>query len=330
MSIRKIVWCVVGISLLSGISLAAPTLLQQANPKLAIPLGSQALCARYSGLPPQWGHDRLAGMVHVKAGEFLEGTNLGYEDERPEVSVKVKGFWIDQTEVTVAQFAAFVKATGYVTEAEREGGAVVFRKPGKEELETKAYSWWAFTKGADWRHPAGPGSSPSDNRPVTLVTLADAQAYAHWLGRTLPTEAQWEYAAKAGRQGAELEKEPRDAAGKPIANFWQGEFPAVNSAEDGHVGLAPVGCYAANDFQLYDMVGNAWEQTRDPFTGPHLPFSSAAAPAEDARANRPMVIKGGSHLCGKDFCVRFRASAREAHEANLAVSHIGFRTVAEN
>jgi formylglycine-generating enzyme required for sulfatase activity len=296
------------------------------SPALAL-LGSPELCAKYSGLPSQWGSNSRAGMVHLNGGEFTLGTILGYEEERQEVKTQVKGFWLDQTEVTVAQFGAFVKATGYVTEAEREGGGVVFRKPSAEEMNQRAYAWWGYLKGADWRHPKGKDSSSIDNQPVTLVTLADALAYAKWLGRDLPTEAEWEYAAKAGQQGANLEKEPRDSTGKPTANFWQGVFPTTNTREDGHEGLAPVGCYVANEFKIYDLLGNVWEQTKDIYTESHeLPLKQVAA-ANGAKPDQPMVVKGGSHLCGRDFCVRYRPSAREAHEANLPVSHIGFRTV---
>lgn len=296
-------------------------------------LGSKDRCGQYIGLPAHWGQDARAGMVHLPGGDFVLGTQHGYDDERQEVHTKVSGFWIDQTEVTVAQFESFVKATGYVTEAEKQGSAAVFKKPTPEELNARDYAWWTEIKGADWRHPTGPGSTADANKPVTLVTLADAKAYANWLGRELPTEAQWEFAAKAGRQGASLEKEPRDKQGKPTANFWQGPFPSINTGEDGFLGLAPVGCFAANGFQLYDMVGNAWEQTKDPYVGPHEPPASivklSVPPAASANPalNQAMVIKGGSHLCGRDFCVRYRPSAREAHEANLPTSHIGFRTV---
>ena len=143
----------------------------------------------------------------------------------------------------------------------------------------------------------------------------------------MPTEAEWEYAAKAGHNGAKLEKEPRDANGKPLANFWQGTFPTLNNREDGYLGLAPVGCFAANDFKLYDMIGNAWEQTRDVYTESHQLPAVAYASQPNIIPNQAMVVKGGSHLCGRDFCVRYRPSAREAHEANLPIAHIGFRTV---
>jgi formylglycine-generating enzyme required for sulfatase activity len=298
----------------------------------AAPLGSEAQCARYAGLPAGWGSDAHAGMVHIGAGSFLFGSEHGYPDERPAAQRKTRigGFWMDQTEVTVAQFAAFVQATGYVTEAERQGGAVVFHQPGAEELQQRPYAWWRFVKGADWRHPEGPGSAAADrsNRPVTLVTEADALAYARWLGRDLPTEAEWEYAGKAGRNGPGLDAAPVDVQGKPLANYWQGMFPVYDAKADGHDGLAPVGCYAPNPFQLFDMIGNAWEWTRDPYTGARQPHANGDTAAVAARsANQPMVIKGGSFLCSPDYCVRYRASARESQERDLAASHIGFRTV---
>ena len=290
-------------------------------------LGSAQQCAEYSGLPAQWSKDAHAGMVYLTGGGFTLGTNLGYAEERQEVQTQLDGFWIDQTEVTVGQFATFVKATGYVSEAEREGGGVVFHTPSAAELEQHAYAWWRYQAGADWRHPdAGLNPAP-DNHPVTLVTLNDALAYAHWLGRDLPTEVEWEYAAKYANQGKNQEQEPRDHQGKPLANFWQGRFPQHNNQEDGHAGLAPVGCYPANPAQLYDMIGNAWEQTKDIYTAAH---QSPPPPIFSGNAIKPaqaMVVKGGSHLCSRDFCVRYRPSAREAHEANLPIAHIGFRTV---
>lgn len=300
-------------------------------------LGSESACAGYSGLPRGWGGDRRAGMVPVAAGSFTFGSERGYSDERPAApgKVRVAGFWIDQTEVTVAQFAAFVQATGYVTDAERQGGAVVFHVPGEEELQSRPMAWWRFVDGASWRHPQGPQSAaPPPNLPVTLVTQADAFAFAHWLGRDLPTEAEWEYAAKAGRDDMQLDAAPSDAQGKPAANYWQGIFPVFDSAADGHHGLAPVGCYAANPFHLYDTIGNAWEWTRDAYTGPRQPHANgdaaAALPARVRQAgahNQPMVIKGGSFLCSPDYCVRYRAAAREAQEADLGAGHVGFRTV---
>jgi len=299
--------------LISQVGLAAET----------IALGNEAACKTYSGLPRQWGTEPRAGMVFLPGGEFTLGTHLGYEEEREAVKHQVRGFWIDQTEVTVAQFAAFVQATGYISEAEREGGGVIFHSPSAAEMRQRPYAWWRYQKGANWRHPDGSERWAAANHPVTLVTLHDAQAYAAWLGRDLPSEAEWEFAAKFANPTDHQEHEPRDQQGKPLANFWQGSFPQQNSQEDGHAGLAPVGCYPANAAKLFDMIGNAWEQTGDVYTPSH---QSPALLANDNPA-QAMVVKGGSHLCGRDFCVRYRPSAREAHEANLPIAHIGFRTV---
>jgi len=297
-------------------------------------LGDEALCQAYAGLPPAWRTDPHAGMVRLAAGAFTFGSDRGYPDERPagHATVHQAAFWIDQTEVTIAQFKAFVTATGYVTEAEREGGAVVFRQPTAAQMDERPYAWWTYVKGADWRHPGGPASDISglDHFPVTFVTRADALAYARWLGRDLPTEAEWEFAAKAGRTDAALDEAPRDAAGRPTANYWQGSFPAVDAAQDGHAGLAPVGCYAANAWGLHDTIGNVWEWTNDAYAGPHqahLNGDTAAVAAPFHAHDQPFVIKGGSFLCSPDFCVRYRASAREQQEADLATAHIGFRTV---
>jgi sulfatase modifying factor 1 len=306
--------------------------------RTALPaLGTEAACGAYRGLPQGFGTDPHAGMVQIAGGSFTFGSDRGYPDERPAApgKVRVAGFWIDQTEVTVAQFGAFVAATGYVTDAERQGGAVVFHVPSDDELARRPLAWWSFVKGADWRRPRGPDSqAPAGNLPVTLVTQADALAYARWLGRDLPTEAEWEYAGKAGRDGPDLDTAPRDAQGKPSANYWQGMFPTYDAASDGHPGLAPVGCYAANPFKLYDMIGNAWEWTRDPYTGPRQPHANGdtAAVAQAAghapgRAAQTVVIKGGSFLCSPDYCVRYRAAAREAQEADLGAGHVGFRTI---
>ena len=326
--------------LLAGAA-CVPALLRASASQPLPALGTEARCEAYAGLPPRWREDARAGMVRVPSGSFQFGSTRGYPDERPAATtpLPMKGFWIDQTEVTVAQFASFVKASGYVTEAERQGGAVVFHQPDDKELGSRPYAWWTFVSGADWRHPGGPGSvvAPGQqNLPVTFVTEADALAYARWLGRDLPTEQEWEYAGKAGREGPELDTAPRGADGRPTANYWQGAFPAFDAKEDGHAGLAPVGCYAANAWGLHDMIGNVWEWTRDGYSGPHqshMNGDTAAAAAQTApagtalRTDRPMVIKGGSYLCSPDFCVRYRASARESQEADLATAHIGFRTV---
>lgn len=302
-------------------------------------LGSAQRCAAYSGLPAGWGKSRTAGMARVTGGEFVPGTTLGYPDERPAGKARVGSFWIDRTEVTVAQFAAFVQATGYVTEAERQGAAVVFHKPTEAELGQRPYAWWTMVTGANWRHPEGPDAANPhgydhrrDNQPVTLVTQADASAYANWLGHDLPTEDEWEFAAKAGRSDAGLETAPQTADGTPTANYWQGVFPVLNTSRDGFAGLAPVGCYTANALGLFDMIANAWEWTGDAYTGPRQSHANGdtAVVAAASRSRKPAassVIKGGSFLCAPDFCVRYRASARESAESDLPTSHIGFRTV---
>lgn len=287
-------------------------------------------CVVPTGLPEGWGHDAHAGMVRVPGGAFVPGTTRGYADERPRARVAVAPFWMDRTEVTNAQFAAFVEATGYVTEAERAGGSAVFRRPpGGPRL---AYDWWTLVRGASWRHPEGPGTGLRGRQahPVVHVTVADAQEYARWLGRALPTEAQWESAARGAVDGEPVDVAPRDGAGRPLANFWQGEFPAHDTVEDGHAGPAPVACYPPDRLGLFDMIGNVWEWTRDPYLAAgddagacHTP----RAPTGDAPPRR-LVIKGGSFLCSPDFCARYRAAARQPQEAHVSTAHIGFRTVA--
>lgn len=171
------------------------------------------------------------------------------------------------------------------------------------------------------------------NEPVVLVTHADAMAYARWLGRDLPSEAEWEYAAQGGGSAEQIEREPRDARGHPTANYWQGMFPDLNTNEDGYAALAPVGCFDANGYGLYDVIGNVWELTRDRFAGPHQPHGNGdpalsirqagAAP----RRGEQVVIKGGSFLCARSYCLRYRTTARQPQEADMSTSHVGFRTV---
>jgi sulfatase modifying factor 1 len=283
------------------------------------PLGTRAQCAAYAGVPAGWGSDAHAGMVHVAGGAFELGSERGYAEERPLASREVAPFWIDRTEVTNAQFASFVKATGYVTAAERGGdGAVVFREPAPTEVPAPN-SWWHLQPGADWKHPDG-AATHIDGRahePAVDLTYADALAYARWLGRALPDELQWEFAAKAGRANEVADRDVRDGGG---ANFWQGLFPYHDAAVDGFDRRAPVGCYAANALGLHDMVGNVWEWTADLWTDAHAP---GAAPVKDRQ-----VIKGGSFLCADNYCARARASSRQGQESDLPAAHVGFRTIA--
>lgn len=321
---------------------------------------SPPLCDAYDGVPPgfaaaQDGKANRAGLVAIAGGRFRMGSNDGYPEERMVHAVRVAAFSIDRHEVTNAQFARFVQATGYVTRAERAPqaadfpgvaperlvpGSAVFVPPRKGEHLRGAYAWWQWVAGADWRHPAGPGTDlrGRGNHPVVQVAYEDAQAYARWLGRELPTEAQWEYAARGGLDGATYAwgNTPETQA-RPMANTWQGRFPFTDQGTDGRKGSAPVGCYAANGYGLLDVVGNAWEWTRDAYQGPHaagavenpmaVSFGTASTAVPASSAGPARVIKGGSFLCAPDFCVRYRPSSRQPQDAGLGAMHVGFRTV---
>ncbi|MCW5660282.1 MAG: formylglycine-generating enzyme family protein [Burkholderiaceae bacterium] len=292
------------------------------------------LCRTDRGMPDGFGRSRAAGMIRVPEGAVRLGSRGGYPDEAPSgEAVRVDAFWMDRTEVTNAQFAEFVNATGYTTQAEREGAAAVFRAQSVA-ASARPSPWWVWLKGANWRLPEGPGRTPArPNEPVVMVTYQDALAYAHWLGHDLPTEAEWEYAAQGGGSAEKIGREPRDAKGRPVANYWQGVFPDINTKEDGYAAVAPVGCYRRNGYGLADMIGNVWELTRDRYTGPHQAHGNGdTSDAVDAagavpRAGESMVIKGGSFLCAQNYCLRYRVSARHAHESDMPTSHVGFRTV---
>ena len=287
---------------------------------------------------------RYPGMVWVPAGQFDMG-DTKYPEEGPIRPTRVDGFWMDRTEVRNDEFAAFVQATGYVTVAERAWdaqrqpdlapalrapGAVVFAMPTKLHNRNDLQQWWQYVAGAQWRHPGGPSTDIQGRGqfPVVTVTYEDALAYATWKGRSLPTESQWEWAARAGEvQAAKDHDQPHGA------NTWQGVFPVLNSADDGFVGLAPVGCYAPNAWGLYDMMGNVWEMTRDLYTPDHSAVASPKAensPDSTLIRNasaRQRVIKGGSFLCSPDYCMRYRSGSRQPQEEDLGTSHLGFRTV---
>lgn len=265
--------------------------------------------------------------IRISGGSVSRGGVAFRAEEKVGGEGVVAAFDIDATEVTNAQFAAFVSATGYVTVAERIGsdgrrlGAAVF---------DRASGQWRIDPEANWRSPLGAGSTSEGNAPVVAVAYEDAEAYAAWLSRRLPTELEWERAARGDSPiSADMEAERRDASGRWLANSWQGSFPTLDTADDGYRGLAPVGCFTANEAGLYDMVGNAWEWTSDW-------YSPAVAPAdfEQSRAADPenvgkRVIKGGSHLCSSDFCARYRTGSRQPADTGLGTSHLGFRTVKE-
>ncbi len=271
------------------------------------------------------------------------GDPRGYPEERPSRNVAVAGFWIDVHEVTNAQFAAFVDATGYVTVAERAPdpdlypevpreklvpGSAVFVPPRDQAARTTGAAWWRFVPGAQWRHPSGPGSSlvGKSQHPVVHVAYEDAAAYADWVGAELPTESQWEYAARGGLSGKTYAwGDVLLPDGRFMANTWQGRFPGHDSAEDGYAGLAPVGRFPPNGYGLFDMIGNVWEWTSTRYAGSHL----ASEPTRDQRQPEvPLrVIKGGSFLCAPDGCVRYRPAARQPGDSGMGSSHIGFRTI---
>lgn len=271
-------------------------------------------------------------LVWVSGGKTVIGSDRAYPEEGPAHHVTVPGFWIDRHEVSNRQFTRFVSETGYVTLAERPdgpGGSIVFTPPDTPVPTGDPRAWWRFVKGADWRHPAGPGSGIAgrEDHPVVNVAYADALAYARWAGRSLPSEEQFEYAARAGAA------ESLDQPAPDAANSWQGEFPNSNDRTDGHAGLAPVGCFKRNAYGLNDMLGNAWEWTGSwylPSHGPVLIGEGAPGnPSFDPNlpGAKARVIKGGSFLCAPNYCARYRPSARHAQDELSGASHLGFRTV---
>jgi formylglycine-generating enzyme required for sulfatase activity len=315
------------------------------------PAAADQLCEGYAGLPT--GDDATAGMVAIPGGTFI----MGDADERPEErtphEVTLSPFMIDRHEVTNAQFRAFVEATGYVTVAEAGldpaeypglppellvPGGMVFDEPETADLRGSVAQWWRYVPGASWRHPAGPESSIEglDNHPVVQVAHADALAYAQWLGRDLPTEAEWEFAARGGLEGATYTwGDSYDPVQGWLANSWQGSFPVSDQALDGHHGTAPVGCFEANGYGLLDMGGNVWEYVSDYYLPGHFPDPATDPTGPDAKLSArysptrmpQVVVKGGSWLCAPNFCLRYRPAARQPQEPDLSSNHIGFRTV---
>lgn len=298
-------------------------------------------------------------MVFIPGGTFRMGSDHHYAEEAPAHTVRVDGFWIDPCTVTNADFRRFVDATGYVTLAERPANAadypgadpallvpssVVFRKsPGPVDLSNHM-NWWAYVAGADWRHPRGPGSTLQGlwKHPVVHVAHEDALAYAQWAGKALPTEAEWEFAARGGLDGAEFAwGDEFMPGGTPMANTWQGDFPWQNTLEDGYEWTAPVGTYAPNGYGLHDMTGNVWEWTDD-FYQDHGRIKRACCTLDNPRgcdleasidARTPAiriprrVTKGGSYLCAPSYCRRYRPAARMAQPIDTSTCHLGFRCV---
>lgn len=305
------------------------------------------------------------GMVWIPGGKFTMGTNEAdaYQAEKPAVEVEVHGFWMDTHEVTNADFAKFVEATGYVTVAERpvnweelakqlppgtpkpsdfdsSPGSMVFSPPSHPVPTSDISLWWKWVNGASWKHPDGPESTieGKENHPVVHISFEDAEAYAKWVGKRLPTEFEWEFAARGGVDGKRFawgdELHPN---GQYLANTFQGTFPHQNEGTDGFMGTSPVGSFAPNPFGLYDMIGNVWELTGDWYDALKFARIAGQAPKLDAGMNpcynpdnpyaMEHVMKGGSFLCAANYCVNYRPSARQGTSYDSGTSNVGFRLV---
>jgi formylglycine-generating enzyme len=299
------------------------------------------------------------GMVWIPGGTFLMGSDRHYPEEAPAHRVTVGGFWMDVKLVTNEEFRAFAKASGYVTVAQRVPdaaqypgakpemlvpGSVVFRKPAGLVDMRNHFNWWTWVSGASWRHPEGPGTwiGGREKHPVVHMALEDVEAYVKWVGKELPTEAEWEFAARGGLDGLDYAwGEEFTPDGKIMANTWQGQFPYENLRTDGYEGTSPVGAFPPNGYGLYDMIGNVWEWTADWYQ-PHkdIPRSCCAntnprgglreksfdPSMPDVLISR-RVIKGGSYLCAKNYCQRYRPAARMAQAIDSGTNHVGFRCI---
>lgn len=306
----------------------------------------------------------LTGMRGIAGGTFTMGSEHFYPEEAPQRRVRVDDFWIDETLVTNRDFARFVDATGHVTVAEiapdprhypglsaemAKAGSLVFVKPAGPVDMTDPSGWWQFVHGADWRHPRGPDSGLDglDEHPVVHIAFADAEAYARWAGKTLPTEAEFEFAARGGLDDTDYAwGDSLAPEGRMLANYWQGLFPFANQCLDGWEGTSPVRSFPANPYGAYDLIGNVWEWTQDWWTASAAPMPAKARksccaisnprgakqfqsydPAQpDVRIGRK-VIKGGSHLCAENYCQRYRPAARHAEMIDTSTTHIGFRCI---
>ena len=298
-------------------------------------------------------------MVWIPGGSFMMGSNEHYPEEAPAHPVSVDGFWMDQHVVTNAQFSRFVEETNYVTSAERAPRAedypgakpellvpasVVFQSPGYKVDLNNHFNWWTYVPNASWRKPLGPESSLKGlaKHPVVHVAYEDAEAYAKWAGKELPTEAEWEFAARGGLEGSEFvwgsEFTPD---GKQMANTWQGEFPNENTLDDGFEWTAPVGSFPPNGYGLYEMAGNVWEWTTDWYLehnklpnsccGSINPRGGALDQSYDPCSSEILiprkVMKGGSYLCAPNYCRRYRPAARMAQPVDTSTCHLGFRCI---
>lgn len=320
-----------------------------------------ARCTGETTRPPQPTSD---GMKWIPGGTFTMGTDdpESYPAERPAHRVQLDGFWIDTTEVTNEQFKSFVRATGYITMAERSpqweqlkqqlppgtpppppsslvAGSLVFVQPEQAVSTEEPAAWWRWTPGADWKHPEGPRSDLDGrwNHPVVHIAWEDANAYAKWAGKRLPTEAEWEFAARGGLEGKRYAwGDELMPAGTRMANIWQGRFPEKNTGEDGFDHTAPVRSFPANGYGLHDMTGNVWEWCSDWFdASAHAALATDGVcrnppgPVRSANPESPhaaqRVTKGGSFLCAENYCRNYRPSARRGTDWDTSLSHLGFR-----
>jgi formylglycine-generating enzyme required for sulfatase activity len=302
-----------------------------------------------------------ADTIHVQGGTFRMGSDKHYPEEAPAHRVTVDSFWIDCTPVTNRAFGAFIETTGYVTFAEiapdardypgalphmLKAGSMVFNPPA-QAVDLRDWSqWWAFRFGANWRKPYGPGSSIKglDDHPVVHIAYRDAEAYAQWAGKELPTEAEWEFAARGGLDSAEFAWGDEFAPdGRQMANTWQGDFPHRNISTSRYKRTSSVEAFPPNGYGLFDMIGNVWEWTSDWFASRHeadaqkaccIPANPRSVREEDSfdpcqptiKIPRK-VVKGGSHLCAPSYCRRYRPAARHAQPIDTSMSHVGFRCI---
>jgi len=299
-------------------------------------------------------------MVWVPGGTFMMGSDRFYAEEAPAHRVRVGGFWMDVHTVTNADFARFVEATGHVTLAERPANpddypgalpdqlapsSTMFKKPAGPVDMSNHYNWWVYVRGANWRHPRGPASKIRKlmNHPVVHVAFEDVEAYAAWIGKAIPTEAEWEFAARGGLDGADyVWGDELVPGGVHMANTFQGDFPYRNTLTDGFEYTSPVGAFPANGYGLYDMAGNVWQWTSDWYQEHGQRVDSPCCTVENPRGasleasfdpRDPVsriprkVTKGGSHLCAPDYCRRYRPAARMGQPVDTSISHLGFRLI---
>jgi formylglycine-generating enzyme required for sulfatase activity len=331
-------------------------------------LSAKPAMTKVDGLSPLWPQNatpessRYGDMVGIPGGTFRMGSDEHYPEEAPVHHVAVDAFWIDRAPVTNRQFREFVRATGHVTFAEiapdpkdypgalpnmLRAGSLVFNPPRHAVDDMRDWSqWWTFKFGANWRRPYGPRSSLSgrNDHPVVHVAYSDALAYAKWVGKDLPTEAEWEFAARGGLDGAEFAwGDELTPDGKQMANTWQGAFPHENLKLGGYDRTSPVTAFPSNGYGVYDMIGNVWEWTSDWYSAGHeADARKACCIPTNPRGGREetsydpcqpeikiprKVLKGGSHLCAPNYCRRYRPAARHAEPVDTSTSHVGFRCV---